>query len=70
MYKIYFKNVNNIIIYEGSSVKYSKKDNCMYIEYNGVTYKCSMTEAEADSYLISGIKNDYIYFKDKIFSMT
>ncbi len=37
---------------------------------NGTNYKYSMTEAEATSYLINGIKNDYIYFNDKIFNMT
>lgn len=69
MYKIFFKTNDGLIICECEKINYSYKDSCVHITDGIRSYKCGMGESEINSLLISGVKNGYILFEDKNFTI-
>lgn len=69
MYKIYFKTKDKAIACECNNIRYSYKDNCIHLNDGDTLYKSFFTEDDINSIFNTLIKNGYISFSDRIFSL-
>lgn len=69
MYRIYFKTKDSAVMCECSNISYSSKDSCVHLSDGNALYKCFYEESEINNMMISCIKNGYLSFGDKIFSL-